>query len=199
MGYREKILTFQTGKIFYPDATSRTGEKAVMMDWEAPIMAAHAQYVAENGGNILEIGYGLGISANYIQSYGPKSHTIVEIHSDIAKKAQMWAGKKEGVQIVQGDWYEVKEAIAANGPYDGIFYDAYGDDKIGYLLQFCMTNISKGGRFTLWNPLPYPFGKEEQKIPNGTVTYDVMDLSEVNIPDNDYFTHNVYYLPKIQF
>jgi hypothetical protein len=82
---------------------------------------------------------------------------------------------------------------------NGVFYDAYGDDKIGYLLQFCMTNISKGGRFTAWNPLPYPFGKEEQKIPNGTVTYDVMDLSEVNIPDNDYFTHNVYYLPKIQF
>lgn len=194
MGYREKILTFQEDKIFFSD---NAGVKAVMMDWEAPIMAAHAQYVAENGGNILEIGYGLGISANYIQSYGPKSHTIVEIHSDIAKKAQMWAGKREGVQIVQGDWYEVKEAIAANGPYDGIFYDAYGDDNIQYLVEFCTSILNKGGRFTLWNPLPYPFGNE-QKVRDGIVTYDVIDLSEVYKPANDYFNHNVYYLPKIQ-
>lgn len=195
MVYREKILTIQEDKIFFSD---NTGVKAVMMDWEAPIMAAHAQYVAENGGNILEIGYGLGISANYIQSYGPKSHTIVEIHSDIAKKAQMWAGKREGVQIVQGDWYEVKEAIAANGPYDGIFYDAYGDGNIKYLLNFCLNNINKGGRFTLWNPLPYPFGKEERVV-GGTVTYDIIDLSETYKPANDYFNYNVYYLPKIQF
>ena len=194
MGYREKILTFQEDRIFFSD---NTGVKAVMMDWEAPIMAAHAQYVAENGGNILEIGYGLGISARAIQTYSPNSHTIVEIHPDIAKEAQMWANKQRGVSIVQGDWYGLTKEIQALGPFDGIFYDAYGDDNIQYLVEFCTSILSKGGRFTLWNPLPYPFGNE-QKVRDGIVTYDVIDLSEVYKPANDYFNYNQYYLPKIQ-
>lgn len=194
MAYREKILTFQEDKIFFSD---NTGVKAVMMDWEAPIMAAHAQYVAENGGNILEIGYGLGISARAIQTYSPNSHTIVEIHPDIAKEAQIWANKQRGVSIVQGDWYGLTKEIQALGPFDGIFYDAYGDDNIQYLVEFCTSILNKGGRFTLWNPLPYPFGNE-QKVRDGIVTYDVIDLSEVYKPANDYFNHNVYYLPKIQ-
>lgn len=198
MAYIEKQLVFEAGKIFYPEATSRTGEKAVMMDWEDPIMFQHARYVAENGGNILEIGYGMGISARYIQSFGPRTHTIVEIHPDIAREANNWGGKQQGVTVLQGDWYSLTREIQGLGPFDGIFYDAYGDDNIKYLVEFCTSILSKGGRFTLWNPLPYPFGKEE-KVIGGTVTYDVVDLSGIYIPDNDYYTHNVYYLPKIQF
>jgi protein arginine N-methyltransferase 2 len=198
MAYIEKELVFQESKIYFADATSPTGEKAVMMDWEDTIMYASAQYVAENGGNILEIGYGMGISANYIQSFRPKSHTIVEIHPEIARVASGWGRKQEGVTILQGDWYKIKSQIEERGPYDGIFYDAYGDENEQRLIDFCLSVLSKGGRFTLWNPLPYPFGGEERKIKNGTVTYDVIDLSEVYKPENDYFNHNVYYLPKIQ-
>jgi len=197
MAYIERELVFQESKIFFTDNTSPTGEKAVMMDWEDPIMYASAQYVAENGGNILEIGYGMGISANYIQSFRPKSHTIVEIHPGIASRARKWGSKMEGVSIIEGDWYKSKEAIVANGPYDGIFYDAYGDDSISRLVEFCIPILNKGGRFTLWNPLPYPFGREE-KIKGGEVSYDIIDLSEVYKPTNDYFNDNVYYLPKIQ-
>lgn len=199
MRFIDKILTFVSGKIFYPDATSPTGEKSVMMDWEDPIMAAHAQYVAENAGNILEIGYGLGISANYIQSYGPKSHTIIEIHPEIANQARSWSKRGVGIKVLEGDWYNLKQEIVDNGPYDGIFYDTYGDENTGRLVEFCMSIINKGGRFTAWNPLPYPFGRENQKVPNGTATYDIIDLKEFNVPYNDYYNYNVYYLLKIQF
>jgi len=198
MAYIEKELVFQESKIYFADATSPTGEKAVMMDWEDPIMYASAQYVAENGGNILEIGYGMGISANYIQSFRPKSHTIVEIHPEIARVASGWGRKQEGVTILQGDWFKLKKEIQANAPYDGIFYDAYGDENEKKIVDFCISILNKGGRFTLWNPLPYPF-RNQKKVENERITYDVIDLSKINIPDNDYFTHNVYYLPKIQF
>jgi protein arginine N-methyltransferase 2 len=198
MGYLDKQLTFQASKIFFPDNTSRTGEKAVMMDWEDPIMYASAQYVAENGGNILEIGFGLGISANHIQSYSPTSHTIIEIHPDIATIAKSWAEGKSGVHILEGDWYNIREQIQANAPYDGIFYDAYGDSNIKHLIEFCTLIINPGGRFTLWNPLPYPLGNED-RIRNSQVTYSVIDLSGIQIPENDYFTFTEYYLPKIQF
>jgi protein arginine N-methyltransferase 2 len=198
MGYIERELVFQESKIYFADASSPTGEKAVMMDWESPIMYASAQYVAENGGNILEIGYGMGISANYIQSFGPKSHIIVEIHPEIASQAKKWASKVDGVTILQGDWFKLKKEIQANAPYDGIFYDAYGDDNVKTIVDFCKTIINKGGRFTLWNPLPQPF-TNQKKVAEEQLTYDIIDLSEINVPDNDYFKHDVYYLPKIQF
>ena len=194
MAYIDRELVFQENKIYFTDTT---GEKAVMMDWEAPIMYASAQYVAENGGNILEIGYGMGISAGYIQSFRPNSHTIVEIHPEIARVANAWGRKQQGVTVLQGDWYKIKSQIEERGPYDGIFYDAYGDENEQRLVEFCISLLNKGGRFTLWNPLPYPFGNE-QRIRDGEVTYDVIDLSEVYKPENDYFNHNVYYLPKIQ-
>ena len=199
MVYRDKVLTFQADKIFYPDVKTKTGKKAVMMDWETPLMAAHAQYVAENGGRILEIGFGLGISAGYIQSYGAESHVIVEIHPEIASKARNWGKKGRGVKVLEGDWYDLREDIEANGPYDGIFYDAFGDTNIKYLVEFCSGIINKGGRLTVWNPLPYPFGREEQKLPNAYVSYDVIDLKQYYIPENDYFEYDQYYLPKIQF
>lgn len=198
MAYIEKELVFQESKIYFADATSPTGEKAVMMDWEDPIMYASAQYVAENGGNILEIGYGMGISANYIQSFRPTSHTVVEIHPEIASQARRWSKGGEGITVLEGDWFNLKKEIQANAPYDGIFYDAYGDENEQKLVDFCISILNKGGRFTLWNPLPYPF-REQKKVTNEQITYDIIDLSNVYIPDNDYFTHNVYYLPKIQF
>lgn len=198
MSYLDKQLIFEEGKIYYLDTTSPTGRREVMMSWEDPIMAASAQYVAENGGNILEIGFGLGISANHIQSYSPTSHTIVEIHPNISTIAQTWAEGKSGVQILEGDWYSMQEQIQANGPYDGIFYDAYGDNNIKHLIEFCTSIINPGGRFTLWNPLPYPLGNED-RIKNAQVTYSIVDLSEIQIPENDYFTFTEYYLPKIQF
>ena len=40
-----------------------------MMDWEDPLMSASAAYICEGGGDILEIGFGMGISAGYIQSH----------------------------------------------------------------------------------------------------------------------------------
>ena len=46
-----------------------------MMDWEDGLMKKHADYVCSNGGDILEIGFGMGISANYIQQNNPASHT----------------------------------------------------------------------------------------------------------------------------
>ena len=58
----------------------------VMNSWEHPLMKRHADIACQSGGNILEIGFGMGISANYIQSNNINSHTIVEIHPQILPK-----------------------------------------------------------------------------------------------------------------
>ena len=63
----------------------------IMMDCEHPIMSASAAYVTEGGGDILEIGFGMGISANYIQSHSISSHTIIEPHPQMVEKAVEWS------------------------------------------------------------------------------------------------------------
>jgi len=55
----------------------------VMSAWEEPIMVKHAEIVTKNGGDILEFGFGMGISATHIQSHDINSHTIIEINDDV--------------------------------------------------------------------------------------------------------------------
>ena len=71
----------------------------IMMAWEHPLMKRHAEIVCQNGGDILEIGFGMGISAQYIQEYDIDSHTIIEIHPEIAEKAREWAEDKDNIEI----------------------------------------------------------------------------------------------------
>ena len=90
MSYLDQTLTFESDKIYYSESGI---ELQVMMGWETPIMSASAAYVCQNGGDILEIGFGMGISAGYIQSHSITSHTIVENHPDIIPRAQAWASR----------------------------------------------------------------------------------------------------------
>ena len=66
MSYISQSLEFNENKIIYTDTEA---EWEVMMDWEDPLMSASAAYICEGGGDILEIGFGMGISATYIQSH----------------------------------------------------------------------------------------------------------------------------------
>ncbi|CAI5532144.1 unnamed protein product [Closterium sp. Naga37s-1] len=103
----------------------------VMMKWEGALMQAHAQAICQQGGDILNIGFGMGIidtaiAARIGQSEGGiRSHTIVEAHPDVIArmKGEGWH-EKEGVRVVEGRWQDVLPQL---GQYDGIFFDTYGE------------------------------------------------------------------------
>ena len=61
---------------FLDDRIISNNGQMVMMSWEHPLMKKHAEVVCRNSGDILEIGFGMGISAGYIQQQKPKSHMI---------------------------------------------------------------------------------------------------------------------------
>ena len=117
MAFKDNILEFSDNKIVDQDSMIE-----VMMSWEAPIMKKSAEYICENKGDILEIGFGMGICSDYIQAQGVNSHTIVEIHPQIIERLKTWASGKSNVTVVEGDWNSVNL-----GTYDGIFLDTYGD------------------------------------------------------------------------
>ena len=188
MSYINKTLTFESDKIYYTD-TSYGGDLEVMMDWEDPLMSASAAYVCENGGDILEIGFGMGISAGYIQSHSILTHTIIENHPDIIPKAQAWALNKSNVTIITGSWYDIKDSLST---YNGIFYDTFGDTDMKYFSSSLSDLTKSNTKVTWWNNNTNE--TNYYSIPN--VTYQAIST---NPPTNSYFNSTTYYLPKKQF
>jgi len=186
MSYINERLTFEVDRIYF---TKDGIDYEVMMNWEDSLMEASANYVCSNGGDILEIGFGMGISANYIQSNNINSHTIVENHPDIIPKLQQWASDKPNVIIMEGDWYENLSGLTT---YDGIFYDTYGDENM-YHFASEIENLTKSGtKLTWWNNLEV----ENNFYGITGVTYETY---VVNPPQNSYFNNNIYYLPKKEY
>jgi len=85
----------------------------------------HNQYikhVCENGGDILEIGFGGGVTAEMIQNYNIKTHTIIERDDYFFEKLWEWSVDKPNVKVIHGDWIN---DIPKNKKYDGIFFDLW--------------------------------------------------------------------------
>ena len=65
------------------ESITKINDKLVMHIAETELMKKFAEVVTKNGGDILEIGFGMGLSASEIQTYNIKSHTIIERHPQI--------------------------------------------------------------------------------------------------------------------
>lgn len=99
----------------------KDGKFQVMMEWEKPYMHACIDALKPFG-DVLEIGFGLAYSAERIQSFHPKSHTIIEFHPEVANKAREWAKRYPNVTIVEDTW---QNALPKLGVFDCIFFDDY--------------------------------------------------------------------------
>ena len=184
--YTSQSLTFESDKI----TITETGEE-VMMDWEDSLMSASAAYVTENGGDILEIGFGMGISAGYIQSHSVSSHTIIEPHPQMVEKAVEWSNGKSNVTIISQSWADVTGSL---GTYDGIFYDTSFDDK-GNLFSSSLSELIKTGtKLSVFNS--YSTKTNDYNI---EMNYKQIDVSTPNSASQYFNDDNVYYMPMKEF
>lgn len=96
----------------------------VMQAWEHPYMAKLAEIAGAGGGDVLEIGFGMGISASAIQAIGVRSHTIVECHPDVQARFSPWRAQypDQDIRLVEGRW---EERLGDLGQFDAILFDAY--------------------------------------------------------------------------
>lgn len=96
----------------------------VMQAWEEPLMDVMAREAAALGGDVLEVGFGMGISAARIVAHGCATYTVIEAHPLIARRAQEWgASQKVPVTVIPGLWQDVYPAI--DQQFDGILFDTY--------------------------------------------------------------------------
>ena len=183
MAFKDNILEFFDNKI-----VDTTFGVEVMMNWESPIMEKSAEFICHNKGDILEIGFGMGICADYIQAQNVNSHTIVEIHPQIIDKLQIWAEDKSNVTIVEGDW----NSVGGLSTYDGIYLDTFGDDNTDNFKDFALSKIKSGGKITYWN------NKESN---NNPYSFDSISYEQISItPDDNIYTNieSNYYMPKVE-
>ena len=181
MAFKDEILTFEDTKIL------NEGGAEVMMDWESSIMEKSAEFICHNKGDILEIGFGMGICSDYIQAQGVNSHTIIEIHPQIIEKLKIWASDKSNVTIIEGDWNSVEDLST----YDGIFIDTYGDDNWNSFKSFALNKAKDGAKITYWNN----FNEENNEHSFDSVSFENISIS----PDsNSYKNGNIYYMPKVE-
>jgi len=170
----------------------------VMMEWERQYMVDLVKKLNPSG-KVLEIGFGLGISATEIQKYDIESHTIIEYDETVLKRLKEWAPKqKNKVNIVEGKWQHVLKNL---GKFDSIFSDDSPDhvnDELelrGYTLFYDIlrNHANVGCRYTHY------LSEFTFAIVNPCISYDV-DIKKYNIPDHCKYTNGrEMYLPLITF
>jgi type IV protein arginine methyltransferase len=122
-------------------------DDAVMMEWERPIMKAHASVLMEAAApgtrRVMNVGFGMGIIDSALQEYHPALHIIIEAHPNVYQRMvdDKW-NEKPNVQIYHGKWQDViPQLLLQRVELDAIFYDTYAEHALdmedfhGYLPQ----------------------------------------------------------------
>jgi spermidine synthase len=110
---------------------------------EKKLMEFMASLACINGGDILEVGFGLNLSANEVQNKKTvTSHTIIEVHPEIYERAIFWKKNKKNTEILFGGWYEILPL--KNKVFDGIIHDTHNDRNIPKFLDIVKPNCKEG-------------------------------------------------------
>jgi hypothetical protein len=137
MNGKENIIITDNA-IFNPETNHN-----IMHVCETKIMKRQAEISTQNGGDILELGFGMHIASDYIQS-NPNitSHTIIEIHPVQYERALEWAKDKPNVEIILGDWFHILPLT--DRKFDGILFDTDTDGNLPYFMDKVKPNCKEG-------------------------------------------------------
>lgn len=160
-----------------PDMRSaELSDDEIMEDWQLPLMEAMAAIVARTGGDVLEVGFGRGISAGLIQRAGVRSHTIVECNPHVISRFERWRESfaDRDIRMVPGLWQDV---VASLGDFDAVFFHTYAldEDEAVELLASSVTfaahffpvaaaHLRPGGVFTYLSNEIETVGRAHQRL-----------------------------------
>jgi predicted O-methyltransferase YrrM len=152
---------------FTADELTIAGQQ-VMQAWETQLMSAMVNIAARQHGHVLEVGFGMGISAEYFQVHGVSSHTIIELNDDVFERAERWRATRPDadIRLIRGRW---QDTIDRSGEFDAVFYDAYpvSDLEVAKLVQV---------------PFPVTFFEAARRVlrPGGVLTYYTNEIDSLS-------------------
>jgi len=116
--------------------------RSVVMDKAAKaITEIHSYVVCQNKGDVLDIGFGMGFSANKMSELA-NSYTCIEINPQIYRKASEWSKDRPNTNIIFGDWLDILPVLGLS--YDGIFFDTHNDPN-SHLIEEYAKYVAKEG------------------------------------------------------
>ena len=129
--YLQQRVEYSEGRLMDEES------KGVMMSWENPLMEAHAKAICTGCGDVLNVGFGMGLVDTAIQGHNPTSHTIIEAHPEVYKRMlETGWGDKENVRIIYGRWQDVLPQL---GTYDGkLYFLSKSVGQTGFLQGICL-------------------------------------------------------------
>ena len=180
----------------------------VMQKWEDNYMKNLASVVTKKGGDILEIGFGLGLSAGYIQrSRKIKSHVIIECHPDVIQRAQrMFINQisKGKMTLINGFWEDITQKFKDES-FNGILFDTNPLNQEVVFFHFfpffkeAYRLLRKRGVFTYFSDEPKEFSKKHLNQLKA-VRFSKIDYKICRVNPSEscrYWKHNTILVPII--
>jgi len=182
----------------------------VMEDWESNYMEELAGVATSRGGKILELGYGLGLSAKAIQSHEIENHYIVECNVDVIKKAVedfRSEIKKNRFHVLGGFWQDITPVLSSE-MFDGILFDTYPltEEEVHknhfWFFEEAYRLLKPGGVFTYYSDEAKEFSKQHMSklIEAGFKRENIkFEICNVNPPkDCQYWQKKTILVPIIK-
>jgi guanidinoacetate N-methyltransferase len=168
----------------------------IMEEWQIPLMQAMAEVVTESHGDILEIGFGYGVSATLIQEQTVLSHTIIECNDSVVETFFRWKElfKESKIVLVHGLWQDTIDDL---GLFDGIFFHTYPLNEEEYMknvhgkatfaehfFETAAKHLRPGGVFTYFSNEIDSLGRGHQRALFKHFSSFSLKMIELELPDD---------------
>ena len=192
-------VRFVPGKpqIALEDRTQKIlSDEEIMEEWQIPLMQAMAEVVTESHGNILEIGFGCGVSATLIQEQKVLSHTVIECNDSVVKSFLEWKElfKDKKINLVHGLWQDTIDDL---GLFDGIFFHTYPLNEEEYMknvhgratfaehfFETASKHLCPGGVFTYFSNEIDSLGRGHQRALFKHFSSFTLKTIDLELPDD---------------
>jgi spermidine synthase len=120
----------------------------VMHKGSKSLTEIYSHIVCQNGGDVLDIGFGLGYSAQKMSELS-STYTCIEINPQIYETAKEWAKDKPNVEIIFGDWIDIIPTLTKK--FDGIFMDTHDDNNYRKFEEYAKLVSKEGTILSIFN------------------------------------------------
>ena len=142
MKNREVVITDKTIYL-------KNNPRSIVMDkGSKSLTEIYAHIVCQNGGDVLDVGFGMGFSANKMSELAD-TYTCIEINPQIYERAIEWAKDKPNVTILFGNWIDIIPTL--DKKFDGIFMDTHDDDNYKNFEEYAKLVAKEGCILSIWN------------------------------------------------
>ncbi|MEJ0073299.1 MAG: class I SAM-dependent methyltransferase [Candidatus Saccharibacteria bacterium] len=210
IGFPSKQEEWCESPALFDEHTLRIAGHPVMEDWEQNYMDMLGSIATSGGGKVLELGYGLGLSAAAIQAHDIESHFVIECHPDVIRKAVTdfkVAIDMSKMHVYSGFWQDVTPTLAS-GIFDGILFDTYPlrEEEIHgnhfWFFKEAYRLLKPGGILTYYSDeaLHIPPSHVQKLVDAGFRRRDVsFQVCDVNPPaDCEYWQANTIVAPIVR-